>query len=107
MIRGTVIGEVWATKKVPFLEAQRWKLKLVAVDGATGHGQSGRVVVAVDTLDASVGQAVMVSFGSGARNVLRPGSAENRDLPCDCAISQVIDGEMSPVGPQGGSERCS
>jgi microcompartment protein CcmK/EutM len=95
VIRGTVIGEVWATKKVPSLEARKWKLKLVAVDGASGHAASGRVVVAVDVLDAPTGQAVMVSFGSGARNVLRPGAGENRDLPCDCAISQVIDGETS------------
>ncbi len=91
MIRGTVIGEVWATKKSPSLGGRR--LKLVAVDGASGRGASGRVVVAVDTLDASTGQAVMVSFGSGARNVLRPGAKENRDLLCDCSISQVIDGE--------------
>lgn len=95
MIRGTVIGEVWATKKVPSLGARKWRLKLVTVDGASGPTPSGRVVVAVDTLDASTGQAVMVSFGSGARNVLRPGAGENRDLPCDCAISQVIDGETS------------
>jgi len=93
VIRGTVIGDVWATKKAPALGNQ--KLKLVAVEDADGPAASGRVVVAVDTLDAPMGQAVMVSFGSGARNVLKPGAGENRDLLCDCAISQVIDGESS------------
>lgn len=96
MIRGRVIGEVWATKKAPSLSNQR--LKLVVVHGTSGVVESGRVVVATDTLDASLGQAVMVSFGSGARNVLRPGAGENRDLLCDCAISQVIDGESSQLG---------
>jgi ethanolamine utilization protein EutN len=91
MIKGTVIGEVWVTKKAPSLDGR--KLKLVAVRGVAGATESGRVVVAVDTLDAPMGQAVMVSFGSGARNVLRPGAGENRDLLCDCAISQVIDEE--------------
>ena len=93
MIRGTVIGDVWATKKAPSLSHQR--LKLVAVQAADGPTRSGRVVVAVDTLDAPMGQAVMVSFGSGARNVLKPGAQENRDVLCDCAISQVIDGEST------------
>lgn len=92
MIRGVVIGEVWATKKA--LGVGNQKLKLVAVSRTEGH-HSDRVVVAVDTLDAPMGEAVMVSFGSGARNVLRPGAKENRDLLCDCAISQVIDGESS------------
>lgn len=91
MIRGRVIGEVWATKKAPSLGDKT--LKLVIVHNVSGASESGRVVVATDVLDASLGQAVMVSFGSGARNVLRPGAGENRDLLCDCAISQVIDGE--------------
>ena len=91
MIRGRVIGEVWATKKAPSLGERR--LKLVVVQSEQGVVGSGRVVVAVDTLDAPMGGPVMVSFGSGARNVLRPGAGENRDLLCDCAISQVIDGE--------------
>lgn len=93
MIRGRVIGEVWATKKAPGLTGHR--LKLVAVQGVDGPATSGRVVIAVDTLDAPPDQAVMVTFGSGARNVLRPGAGENRDLLCDCAISQIIDGESS------------
>jgi microcompartment protein CcmK/EutM len=88
-----VIGEVWATKKAPSLGDN--KLKLVAVDGVSGAGESGRVVVAMDVLDAPLGGAVMVSFGSGARNVIKPGASVNRLVICDCAISQVIDGEST------------
>jgi microcompartment protein CcmK/EutM len=84
MIRGRVIGEVWATRKAPGLDGRR--LLLVGVDG------EDRALVAVDTLDAHEGEAVMVSVGSGARNVLQPGP-DNRALLCDAAISLIIDGE--------------
>ena len=93
MIKGRVIGEVWATKKAPSLAHHR--LKLVEVLDVDGPTPSGRVVVAVDTLDAPSGGLVMVSFGSGARNVLHPGAGDNRHVLCDCAISQVIDEELS------------
>jgi microcompartment protein CcmK/EutM len=84
VIRARVIGEVWATRKAAGLGGRR--LLLCAPDG------EDRVVVAIDTLDAREGQAVLVSFGSGARNVLAPGPA-NRGLLCDAAISLVVDGD--------------
>ncbi|MGZ3425065.1 MAG: EutN/CcmL family microcompartment protein [Polyangia bacterium] len=84
MIHGRVIGEVWATRKAPGLTGRR--LLLVGVDG------EDRAVVAIDTLDAREGEAVLVSVGSGARNVLQPGP-DNRALLCDAAISLIIDGE--------------
>ena len=84
MIRGRVIGEVWATRKAPGLGGRR--LLLVGVDG------QDRAMVAIDTLDARTGEAVMVSVGSGARNVLQAGP-DNRSLLCDAAISLIIDGE--------------
>jgi microcompartment protein CcmK/EutM len=87
MIRGTVLGQVWATRKSAGLGGHR--LLLVAVEGTE------RVVVSADVLDACVGQEVLVSWGSGARNVLRPGP-DNRDLLCDAAISLVVDGSNDP-----------
>ena len=84
MIRGRVIGEVWATRKLPGLEGRR--MVLVAATGAD------RVLVAYDTLDAREGQDVLVSVGSGARNVLEPGP-DNRALVCDAAVSLVVDDE--------------
>ena len=84
MIRGRVIGEVWATRKAPGLVGRR--LLLVGVEG------EDRALVAIDTLDAREGEAVMVSVGSGARNVLEPGP-DNRALLCDAAVSLIIDGE--------------
>jgi ethanolamine utilization protein EutN len=84
MIHGRVIGEVWATRKAPGLVGRR--MLIVGVDG------QDRALVAIDTLDAREGEAVMVSVGSGARNVLEPGP-DNRGLLCDAAISLIIDGE--------------
>ena len=88
MIRGTVVGQVWATRKARGLEGQ--KLLLVAARDAEGRA-GGRLVVAVDTLDARAGEDVTVAFGSGARNVLRPGS-DNRDLLCDAAVAAIVEG---------------
>lgn len=88
MIRGTIIGNVWATRQAAGLAGR--KLVLVAERDAAGQ-PSGRVVVAIDTLDARSGQDVTVAFGSGARNVLRPGP-ENRDLLCDAAVAMIVEG---------------
>jgi ethanolamine utilization protein EutN len=88
MIRGTVVGEIWATRKARGLEGR--KLVMVAARDAEGRA-SGRLVVAVDTLDARAGEDVTVAFGSGARNVLRPG-VENRDLLCDAAVAAIVEG---------------
>lgn len=94
MRRGEIVGEVWATRKAKSLQAQG--LKLVAMfDEGTGR-PSGRVVVATDTLDARTGQQVLVAFGSGARNVVRPGPA-NRDVLCDAAIALLLDGASAHV----------
>jgi len=98
VLRGRIVGEVWATKKCEALG--RYRLKLVAEGDASGR-PTGRVVVALDRLDAERGRTVLVTFGSGARNVLRPGAWDNRDLLCDCAVCQVVDGESAPGERQG------
>lgn len=91
MTRGRVVGQVWATRKAPGLSGHR--LLLVAVDG------TDRLVVAADTLDARVGDRVLVSWGSGARNVLAPGP-DNRRVLCDAAVSLVVDaGSDGAQGP--------
>ena len=83
MTRGTVVGQVWGTRRAAGLDGR--KLLLVAVE------ETDRVVVCVDTMDAGVGDTVLVSWGSGARNVLRPGP-DNRQVLCDAAVSLIVDG---------------
>jgi microcompartment protein CcmK/EutM len=78
------VGEVWGTRRAPGLDGRR--LVLVGVRG------QDRALVAIDTLDARVGQDVLVALGSGARNVLQPGP-DNRQLLCDAAIALLVDGE--------------
>ncbi len=87
MNRGIVMGEVWATRKAQSLEGR--KLALVAL--CDTHGPTSEVVVAIDTLDARVGDAVLISYGSGARNVLSAGQ-DNQLILADAAISEIIDG---------------
>jgi ethanolamine utilization protein EutN len=88
MIQGVVIGEVWATRKAEGLSGR--KLVLVAARGQAGL--EDRVVAAIDTLDARVGDEVTVAFGSGARNVLAPGP-DNRHVLADCAVALIVDGQ--------------
>ncbi len=82
MNHGRVIGTVWATRMAPGLRGR--KLALVGME-------DDRLVVAADTLDARAGDRVLVSWGSGARNVIAPGP-HNRGVLCDAAVSQIIDG---------------
>ena len=88
MIRGTIIGTVWAARQAAGLVGR--KLVLVAARDAEGRA-SGRVVVAIDTLDAGAGDDVTVAFGSGARHVVAPGS-DNRALLCDAAVAAIVEG---------------
>ncbi|HHW97859.1 MAG: EutN/CcmL family microcompartment protein [Myxococcota bacterium] len=88
MIRGQVIGEVWATKRATRLDG----LKLLLVAEQVAKVGTGRVVVATDNLDAGIGDEVLVAFGSGARNAISPGS---RDVLVDAAVVQIIDGSNS------------
>lgn len=83
MIRGRVIGEVWATRRTKGLDGR--KLLLVAAEHAD------QLVVAMDQLDAGAGDRVLVTWGSGARLAIGP-HGSGRRLLCDAAIAQVVDG---------------
>ncbi|MEO6953261.1 MAG: EutN/CcmL family microcompartment protein [Polyangia bacterium] len=83
MIRGRVVGEVWASRKAAGLDGR--KLVLVAA--------GDDLIVAHDTLDARAGQDVLVALGSGARNVVAPG-VDNRGILCDAAIAMLVEEEV-------------
>ncbi|MFH1807880.1 MAG: EutN/CcmL family microcompartment protein [Pseudomonadota bacterium] len=90
MIRGRVVGQVWGTRQVPGLKGRT--LLLVAAE------PGDRLLVAMDTLDARIGDHVLVALGSGARNVLQPGP-HNRHLLCDAAVAQIVDGSTDQAAP--------
>lgn len=103
MKRGLVVGEVWATKMAPGLESR--SLKLVVEYPAHGAAVElealgyAPLVVAVDTLDARRGQEVLVAYGSGARNVLRPGPHNRQEL-CDAAVAMLVEDSAAKAPDQ-------
>lgn len=83
MYLGRVAGTVVATRKDEKLEG----LKLLVVRGLSAAGEAtGELVVAIDTVDAGVGDRVLVVSGSSARMAT---GLENR--PVDAAIVGVVD----------------
>ena len=88
MIKGVVVGEVWATRKIEIAEGN--KMILVAELDSSGN-ETGKVIVAFDKLDAIRGDKVAVSFGSGARNVFQKG--KNRHIMADAAVSMILESE--------------
>lgn len=83
MILGRVVGTVVATRKDERLEG----FKLLVVQAVEPDGRvKDSYVIAVDTVDAGVGELVLVVSGSSARMV--SGCA---DRPVDAAIAGIID----------------
>jgi len=78
MIIGTVSGEIHSTISHPFYSGR----KLLLVEREDGTGQrTGAYVIAVDTVDAGVGDRVLVNEeGGGAREVVRSADAPVRSL---------------------------
>jgi len=50
-------------------------------------------VVALDDLGARIGETVTVTWGSGARAVLK--APENRKVLADAAIARIVDGSSA------------
>jgi microcompartment protein CcmK/EutM len=78
-----VVGTVVATRKDPRLVSN----KLMVVRGVDPRGKiEGNYLVAVDTVDAGVGETVLVVSGSSARM-----ASGLKDCPVDAAIVGIID----------------
>jgi ethanolamine utilization protein EutN len=78
-----VVGTVVATRKDPRLVSN----KLMVVRGVDPRGKAeGNYLVAVDTVDAGVGETVLVVSGSSARM-----AAGLKDCPVDAAIVGIVD----------------
>ncbi len=78
MIIGTVCGEIHSTISHPFYSAK--KLLLVEREDPFG-ARTGAYVIAVDTVDAGLGDRVLVNEeGGGSREVVRSADAPVRSL---------------------------
>jgi ethanolamine utilization protein EutN len=83
MIIGTVIGNIWATRKENALTG----LKLMVVQRMDpADGGKYESFVAVDRVGAGIGERVLVTTGSSARMAL-----ENHGAPVDAVIVGILD----------------
>lgn len=83
MILARIVGTVVATRKDERLVSHKLLIaQPVGPDGAA----DGRQVVAIDTVDAGIGDTVLVVTGSSARM-----AADLHETPVDAAIVGVVD----------------
>ena len=83
MILGKVVGTVWATRKDEELVGMKFQIvKHVDLD----YKLKDAFVVAVDTVQAGVGDVVLVTSGSSARQ-----TAQTKNKPVDAVIVAVVD----------------
>lgn len=84
MILGRVIGQVWATRKNPYLSGR--KLLLVRPLAWSLPDHDNDHLVAVDPVGAEVGQDVVVCLGLPARRAL----GDTR-YPVEASIAAIVD----------------
>jgi microcompartment protein CcmK/EutM len=83
MILGKVVGTVWATRKDEELVGMTFQIvKHVDLD----YKMKDSFVVAVDTVQAGVGDVVLVTSGSSARQTV-----QTKNKPVDAVIVAVVD----------------
>jgi microcompartment protein CcmK/EutM len=83
MFLGKVVGTIWATRKDEELVGMTFQLvKHVGLD----YKVKDTFVVAVDTVQAGVGDIVLVCSGSSARQ-----TALTKNKPVDAVIMAVVD----------------
>jgi microcompartment protein CcmK/EutM len=83
MILARIVGTVVATRKDPRLVSS----KLLVARPMDPYGKAeGNYLVAVDTVDAGVGDRVLIVSGSSARM-----AAGLKDCPIDAAVVGVVD----------------
>ena len=83
MLLAKIVGTVVATRKDPRLVS----CKLLVVRPMDPRGKAdGNYLVAIDTVDAGVGETVLIVSGSSARM-----ASGLKDCPVDAAIVGIID----------------
>ena len=83
MILGKVVGTVWATRKDEELVGMKFQIvKHVDLD----YKVKDTFVVAVDTVQAGVGDIVLMCSGSSSRQ-----TAMTKNKPVDAVIMAVVD----------------
>ncbi|MFC0187426.1 EutN/CcmL family microcompartment protein [Fictibacillus aquaticus] len=80
---GTVVGNIWATRKEEGLTGLKFLfVQLEAPDGSPIESP----VISADRIGAGIGDRVMITTGSAARFVI-----QDKDLPIDAVIIGIVD----------------
>jgi microcompartment protein CcmK/EutM len=83
MVLGKVVGTVWATRKDEELVGFKFQVvKHIGID----YKLKDTFVIAVDTVQAGVGDVVLVCSGSSARQ-----TTQTKNKPVDAVIMAVVD----------------
>lgn len=84
MILGRVMGELWATRQHPAYAGR----KLLLVKPLLWYAPSHEVghLIAVDTVQAGVGDEVLVCMGEPARRALG-----GQNMPVEAAVCAIVD----------------
>lgn len=83
MVLGKVVGTVWATRKDEELVGFKFQIvKHIGLD----YKVKDTFVVAVDTVQAGIGDVVLVCSGSSARQTML-----TKNKPVDAVIMAVVD----------------
>ena len=83
MLLAKIVGTVVATRK----DARLVSSKLMLARGMDPRGKlEGQYLVAIDTVDAGIGETVLIVSGSSARM-----AAGLKDCPVDAAIVGIVD----------------
>lgn len=80
MIIAKIIDNVWATRKADELNGLKFMLA-EEIDGTI----TGKRLVAVDVIGAGIGDRVIISTGSSAREMI------GRSVPVDAVVVGIID----------------
>ncbi|MGB7860879.1 MAG: EutN/CcmL family microcompartment protein [Acidimicrobiia bacterium] len=91
---GRVVGTVVSTVSIPLLDSHR----LLVCDIDDAEGRPGGYTIAVDVVDAGVGEKVLIlDEGSSARQILGLQWGAIRALIVGVVDELVVDGETRPV----------
>jgi ethanolamine utilization protein EutN len=96
MLTATVIGSVWATRRVAGLPSGAF----LEVEVEAGNGQSGQRLVAFDVLGSGVGERVLIAQGSVASAWFA-----GKPPPVDALIIGSIDPPPAGSGKAGANRR--
>lgn len=84
MLIAKLIDNIWATRKLDSLNGQKFML----AEEITGK-DTGRRLVAVDTIGAGIGDIVVISTGSSCKNII------GDNAPVDAVVVGIVDENCS------------